>query len=81
MRPTRLSESVSIRLTKRRATSRRSDALTRHSLASKAYLRRRGALSPDDWDAVAHTFAKPGAPPAAPSRFWRKIEYPKTGWM
>ena len=43
-------------------------------------MRRRGALSPDEWDAVALTFAKPVAPPAPPSRFWRKIEYPKTGW-
>jgi len=57
----------------------RYDALTRLSLESKEDMRRRGALSPDEWDAVALTFAKPVAPPAAPSRFWRKIEYPRTG--
>jgi hypothetical protein len=42
-------------------------------------VRRRGALSPDEWDADALTFAKPAAPPVPPSRFWRKIEYPRTG--
>ena len=57
----------------------RYDALTRLSLESKEDMRRRGALSPDEWDAVALTFARPVAPPAPPSRFWRKIEYPRTG--
>ena len=59
----------------------RYDALTRLVLESKEDMRRRGAQSPDEWDAVALTFARPVAPPAAPSRFWCKIEYPKTGWM
>jgi hypothetical protein len=36
---------------------------------------RRGAPSPDEWDAVALTFAEPVAPPA-----WRRrIEYPPLG--
>jgi hypothetical protein len=51
----------------------RYDALTRLALESKEDMRRRGALSPDEWDAVALTFAKPVAPPAAPSWFWRKL--------
>ncbi len=42
-------------------------------------MRRRGALSPDEWDAVALTFARPVA--VTPSRFHRKLEYPPTGWM
>ena len=57
----------------------RYDALTRLALESKEDMRRRGALGPDEWDAVALTFARPVGPPAAPSRFWRKIEYPRMG--
>jgi hypothetical protein len=34
------------------------DALTRLALESKEDMRRRGALSPDEWDAVALTFAR-----------------------
>jgi hypothetical protein len=57
----------------------RYDALTRLALESKEDMRRRGALSPDEWDAVALTFARPVA--VTPSRFHRKLEYPPTGWM
>ena len=57
----------------------RYDALTRLALESKEDMRRRGALSPEEWDAVALTFARPVA--VAPSRFWRKLEYPPLGWM
>ena len=42
--------------------SYRYDALTRIVLESKEDMRRRGALSPDEWDAVALTFARPVAP-------------------
>ena len=39
-------------------------------------MRRRGQPSPDEWDAVALTFAEPvGADP----KFRRKLEYPCTG--
>ena len=43
-------------------------------------MRSRGARSPDEWDAVALTSAEPVV--ANPSRtgFWRKLEYPPTGW-
>ena len=56
------------------------DALTRLALESKEDMRRRGALSPDESGCGRLAFAKPVAPPTAPSWFWRKIEYPKTGW-
>jgi hypothetical protein len=39
----------------------RYDALTRLSLESKEDMRRRGALSPDEWDAVALTFPSAAA--------------------
>ncbi|WP_334362408.1 hypothetical protein [Bradyrhizobium sp. AZCC 1578] len=39
-------------------------------------MRRRDALSPDEWDAVALTFAKP----VAPSNFNRAIRYPNQGY-
>ena len=38
-------------------------------------MRRRGALSPDEWDAVALTFARP----VRPSNFNRKLVYPPSG--
>ena len=38
------------------------DMLTRLVLEAKEDMRRRGALSPDQWDAVALTFARPVAP-------------------
>jgi len=53
----------------------RYDSLTRLLLESKEDIRRRGALSPDEWDAVALTFARP----VQPSRFNRKLEYPNLG--
>ncbi len=39
-------------------------------------MRVRGVKSPDEWDAVALTFAEPVAPDA---RFGRRLEYPRTG--
>ena len=48
--------------------SYRYDALTRIVLESKEDMRRRGALSPDEWDAVALTFARPVASAATPAR-------------
>ena len=41
------------------------DSNTRLVLESKEDIRRRGALSPDGWDAVALTFAEPVAPVSA----------------
>jgi hypothetical protein len=52
------------------------DSTTRLVLEKKEDMRRRGALSPDEWDAVALTFAEPVAPVA---RFSRKLEYPALG--
>ena len=47
------------------------DSLTRLRLEGKDDMRRRGALSPDEWDAVALTFAAPATPtthhPSRPS--------------
>ncbi len=59
----------------------RYDSLTRLALERKEDMRRRGARSPDEWDAVALTFAKPVAvaAPPAPNRFHRKLEYPRLG--
>jgi hypothetical protein len=39
----------------------RHDSLTWLALEKKEDMRRRGALSPDEWDAVALTFARPVA--------------------
>ena len=52
-------------------------ALTRLVLERKEDMRRRGAKSPDEWDAVALTFAKPVAAlvPKKPSNFHRKLVY------
>ena len=45
-------------------------------LEKKGDMRRRGAPSPDEWDAVALTFAQPvGAGPG----FSRKLIYPEIG--
>ena len=48
----------------------------------KEDMRRRGA-SPDEWDAVALTFAEPVAAPAPkkPSNFHRKLVYPRMGMV
>jgi hypothetical protein len=55
--------------------SYRYDSHTRVVLERKEDMRRRGVPSPDEWDAVALTFAEP-VPPAA----WRRrIEYPPLG--
>ena len=53
----------------------RYDSLGRLVLESKEDMRRRGALSPDEGDAVALTFARP----VAPSNFHRKLVYPRIG--
>ncbi|MEH2501230.1 hypothetical protein V1290_000041 [Bradyrhizobium sp. AZCC 1578] len=52
------------------------DSNTRLVLEKKEDMRRRDALSPDEWDAVALTFAKP----VAPSNFNRAIRYPNQGY-
>jgi hypothetical protein len=49
------------------------DSLTRLLLEAKKDMRARGALSPDEWDAVALTFAEP----AMPANFNRQLEYPE----
>jgi len=54
----------------------RYDSNTRLLLERKEDMRRRGAPSPDEWDAVALTFAEPVAPEHG---FRRKIEYPTEG--
>ena len=53
------------------------DSHSRLQLESKDKMRARGVLSPDEWDAVALTFAEPVG--ATPSNFNRVIEYPKHG--
>jgi len=52
------------------------DSNSRLKLESKEHMRARGAKSPDEWDAVALTFAEPVAPDAG---FSRKLDYPKGG--
>jgi hypothetical protein len=52
------------------------DNLGRLVLESKEDMRRRGALSPDEGDAVALTFARPVAPS---NNFHRKLVYPRIG--
>jgi hypothetical protein len=51
------------------------DSHTRLVLESKAEMRGRDVSSPDEWDAVALTFAEPVAPRA----FKRQIAYPPLG--
>jgi hypothetical protein len=53
----------------------RYDSHTRLVLEKKDDMRRRGVPSPDEWDAVALTFAEPVRPKA----FARRIEYPALG--
>jgi len=53
--------------------SYRYDSNTRLHLESKEDMRRRGLSSPDEWDAVALTFAEPVAP--SPANFHRKLVY------
>ena len=53
------------------------DSHTRLQLESKDQMRARGVPSPDEWDAVALTFAEPVS--ATPSNFNRVIEYPSKG--
>ena len=45
-------------------------------LNDKDQMRARGVPSPDEWDAVALTFAEPVS--STPSNFNRVIEYPKS---
>jgi len=54
------------------------DSNTRLVLEKKDDMRRRGIPSPDEWDAVALTFAEPVVE-ARVARFWRKVEYPDLG--
>jgi hypothetical protein len=60
--------------------SYRYDNLTRLVLEKKEDMHRRRVRSPDEWDAVALTFAKPVAPaPKKPNNFHRKLVYPRMG--
>jgi hypothetical protein len=52
------------------------DSHTRLLLEKKDDMRRRGAPSPDEWDAVALTFAEPVG---AGAGFFRKLTYPEIG--
>ncbi len=52
------------------------DSYTRLQLEAKDQMRARGVPSPDEWDAVALTFAEPVR--ETPSSFNRKIEYPRS---
>jgi hypothetical protein len=52
------------------------DSHTRLQLEAKDQMRARGVPSPDEWDAVALTFAEPVS--STPSNFNRVIEYPKS---
>lgn len=52
------------------------DSHTRLVLESKDHMRARGIPSPDEWDAVALTFAEPVAGAAG---FGRKLAYPASG--
>ena len=47
-------------------------------LESKDAMRARGVPSPDEWDAVALTFAEPGVRPRATSTAWSVIQ--NSGW-
>ena len=51
------------------------DSLGRLVLESKEDMRRRGALSPDEGDAVALAFAQP----VGQSNFHRRLMYPPSG--
>jgi hypothetical protein len=52
------------------------DSHTRLILESKDKMRQRGVPSPDEWDAVALTFAEPVASDAG---FSRRLAYPNAG--
>ena len=56
------------------------DSTTRLLLEKKEDMRRRGVPSPDEWDAVALTFAEPVAE-ARVKGFGRPLEYTTPGWM
>jgi hypothetical protein len=53
------------------------DSSSRVLLESKEHMRSRGVVSPDEWDAIALTFAEPVASDAG---FSRKIDYPSGGY-
>jgi len=55
--------------------SYRYDSHTRLALEKKEDMRRRNVPSPDEWDAVALTFAEP----VRPTAFARRIDYPSLG--
>jgi hypothetical protein len=52
------------------------DSNSRLKLEAKDHMRARGVKSPDEWDAVALTFAEPVA---AGAGFGRRLEYPAVG--
>jgi hypothetical protein len=52
------------------------DSSSRLKLEAKEHMRARGVKSPDEWDAVALTFAEPVATVAG---FRRRLEYPASG--
>jgi hypothetical protein len=54
------------------------DSNQRLRLESKEHMRVRGVRSPDEWDAVALTFAEPVSPP---SKFVFKLPRAIGGWM
>ena len=51
------------------------DSNTQLQLESKADVRKHDVASPDEWDAVALTFAEP----VSPASFRRRLEYPNLG--
>ena len=62
------------------APSYKYDSLTRVILESKDDIRKRGLRSPDEWDAVALTFAEPVKPMALIVDTWQPTP-PPGGWM
>jgi len=57
------------------------DSNSRLKLKAKDHMRTRGARSPDEWDAVALTFAEPVAPPARVPGFARQLGSAPPWWM
>jgi hypothetical protein len=55
------------------STEYKYNSSTQLLMESKEDMRKRGMLSPDEWDAVVLTFAEP----VGPNNFNRKLEYPR----
>lgn len=55
------------------------DSLSRVQLESKEDIKKRGLRSPDEWDAIALTFAEPVSDESAID--WNKLERGTGGWM